>query len=136
MLTRSGFGAAIVAVVMAICGVWWRYEELVVAAAAVSVAIVVALWSARAVQRADVVRTVAAPRVARGDPIRAVYRVTNPGRRRLTPVTIVDSCDDQEVRVPIEEIAAHDRTEAVGLIPTRRRGVFPIGPWAIERNAP
>lgn len=136
MLTRSGLGAAIAAVVMAVCGFWWQYEELVVAAVAAAVAVGVALWSARAAQRADVVRTVAAPRVARGDPIRAVFRITNPGRRRIAPVTIVDQCDDQEVRVPVGEIAADDRTEAMGLIPTRRRGVFTIGPWSIERLDP
>lgn len=136
MLTRSGLGAAVAAVVLAVCGAWWRYEELVVAAVAITGAVLVALWSARAPQRVEVVRTVTSPRVARGDPIRAVYRVTNPGRRRVAPVTMVDSCDGQEVRVPIPEIPADDRTEAVGLIPTRRRGVFPIGPWAIERSDP
>lgn len=136
MLTPSGLGAAVAAVVLAAFGAWWRYEELVVVAAAVAVAVAVALWSARAAQRVEVVRTVATPRVSRGDPIRAVYRVTNPGRRRVAPITIVDTCDEQEVRVAIEEIAPDDRTEAVGLIRTRRRGVFPIGPWAIERTDP
>jgi len=136
MLTRSGLGAVAAAVVLAVCGWWWRYEELLIAAVAVGVAVTVSLWSARAAQRADVVRTVSSPRVARGDPIRAVYRVTNPGRRRLAPVTIVDECDGQEVRVPVGEIAPDDRAEALGLIPTRRRGVFAIGPWAIERIDP
>lgn len=136
MLTRSGLGAVIAAIMLVVCGVWWRYEELVVAGAAAAAAVVVALWSARASQRADVTRFVGAPRVARGDPIRAVYRVSNPGRRRLAPVTIVDECDEQDVRVPIGEIQGLDRNEAVGLIPTRRRGVFPIGPWAVERIDP
>jgi len=136
MLTRSGLGAVIAAVLLVVCGVWWRYEELVVAGVAVAVAVLAALWSARASQRAEVTRAVHAPRVARGDPIRAVYRVTNPGRRRLAPVSIVDECDEQVIRVPVGEVAPLDRTEAVGLIPTRRRGVFPIGPWAVERIDP
>lgn len=136
MLTRSGLGAAISAVVLALCGAWWRYEELIIVSAAVAVAIGVALWSARSPYRTMVLRTVASPRVARGDPIRAVYRVTNQGRRRVPPVTIVDRCDDQEVRVPIDPIASDDRTEAVGLIPTRRRGMFEIGPWSVERVDP
>ena len=136
MLTRSGLGASIAAVVLVVCGAWWRYEELVVAGAAAAAAIVVALWSARSSQRAEVARMVGSPRVARGDSIRAVYRVTNPGRRRLAPVTVIDECDGQRVSVPIGEIAPLDRTEAVGSIPTRRRGVFPIGPWAVERIDP
>jgi uncharacterized protein (DUF58 family) len=136
MLTRSGLGTAIAAVALAICGVWWRYEELVVAAAAAGVAVAFALWSARAAYRTRIVRTVTSPRVARGDPIRAIYRVTNSGRRRVPPVNIVDHCDDQTIRVPIEAIRPDDRSEAVGLIPTRRRGVFPIGPWSVERLDP
>jgi uncharacterized protein (DUF58 family) len=136
MLTRSGLGAAIAAVALAVCGAWWRYEELVVAAAAVAVAVVVALWSARAAYRTRIVRNVTSPRVARGDPIRAIYRVTNSGRRRVPPVNIVDHCDDQTIRVPIEAVRPDDRTEAVGLIPTRRRGVFAIGPWSVERLDP
>ncbi len=136
MLTRSGLGAAVAAIILAVCGAWWRYEELVIAAVAVAVCVVAALWSARAPHRSVISRSVADPRVARGDPIRAVYRATNRSRRRLPPVTIVDRCDDQEVRVPLGAIAADDRTEAVGLIPTRRRGIFTIGPWSIERIDP
>ncbi len=136
MLTRSGLGAAVAAILLIVCGVWWRYEELPVAGAALVAALLIALWSARAPQRADVVRLVTSPRVARGDPIRAIYRVSNPGRRRLAPVTIVDECDDQVVYVPVGEIDPLDRTEVVGFIPTRRRGLFPIGPWAVERTDP
>ena len=77
MLTRSGLGAAVAAILLIVCGVWWRYEELPVAGAALVAALLIALWSARAPQRADVVRLVTSPRVARGDPIRAIYRVSN-----------------------------------------------------------
>lgn len=136
MLTRSGLGAAATASAFAVGGWWWRYEELVVVAVAVVAALATALWSARSVQRAEVARSLPAPRVARGDPIRAIYRVTNPTRRRLAPVTVVDRCDGEELRVAIGEVAPLDRNEAVGWIPTRRRGVFPIGPWAIERVDP
>ncbi len=135
-LTRSGLGASVAAVVLVVCGVWWHYEELVVVGAAAATAVGVALWSARAPKRVEVSRAVAAPRVARGDPIRAVYRITNPARRHLAPLTIVDECDHQVIRVPVGEIAALDRAEAVGSIPTRRRGVFSIGPLAVERVDP
>jgi uncharacterized protein (DUF58 family) len=136
MLTRSGLGAVVAALVLIVCAVWWRYEELAIVGAAIAGALVIALWSARAPQRADVLRVVTSPRVARGDPIRAIYRVTNPGRGRLAPVTVVDECDEQVVRIPIGELGPLDRTEQVGMIPTRRRGLFPIGPWSIERTDP
>src|SRR5690606_7415753 len=81
VLTRSGLGAAVTAVVLAVCGWWWHYEELLIAAGCIVVAIAVALWGSRFEHRARIGRRIMAPRVARGDPIRVVYRATNPSRR-------------------------------------------------------
>lgn len=136
MLTRSGLGAAVTALVLAACGTWWRYEELVVIAAAIAAALVVALWSARVPHRATIVRTIAAARVARGDPIRTVYRATNASHRRSPPAVIIDSCDGASCRVDLPAIPRTDRTEVAGSIPTRRRGVFPVGPLVVERVDP
>ena len=85
MLTRSGLAAAIAAVVCAAAGLWWHYEELIVIAGAAGVAIGGALWSSRVRHAARIQRTIAAPRVARGDPIRTVYRAVNRGHRRSPP---------------------------------------------------
>jgi uncharacterized protein (DUF58 family) len=134
MLTRSGLVAGIVAIAGGIGAVVFHYEELIVLAVAIGVALVAALWSSRVRHAARVTRTIAAPRVARGDPLKVVYRATNPGRRRAPAVTIVDTCDKAEVRVALPSIGAHDRTEVTGLIATHRRGVFDVGPLAIERT--
>lgn len=136
MLTRSGFGALVAALALGFCGLWWRYEELAVMAAGVLVAVGVALWSARAPHRARIVRSIHAPRVARGDPIRLVYRATNATRRRSARAVIVDTCDGIVTRVDLPPIPRDDRTEVAGTIPTRRRGVFPIGPLVVERLDP
>jgi uncharacterized protein (DUF58 family) len=136
VLTRSGLGAAATAIALAACGVWWRYEELVVIAVVVGVAVLAALWSARVPHRGRIIRTIAAPRVARGDPVRAVYRAINDSRRRSSAATIIDRCDDAVVHVPLPAIGGDDRDEVVGLIPTRRRGLFEVGPWALERVDP
>lgn len=136
MLTRSGLGAAIAALALLAAGLWWRYEELVTVAVAIVVALAVALWSARVPHRARIVRTVTSPRVARGDPIRIIYRATNTGRRRSAPATILDSCGAERIAVALPAIPADDRTEVVGLIPTHRRGVFTVGPWALQRVDP
>lgn len=136
MLTRSGLGAAVAAIVLAGCGLWWQYEELVVLAGCIAVAIVVALAGSRFEHRARIARRMMAPRVARGDSIRLVYRATNPSRRRTPAATIVDRCDGAEVRVPLPAIPADDRTEVDGAIATRRRGVFEVGPWVLERLDP
>jgi uncharacterized protein (DUF58 family) len=136
MLTRSGLGAAVASITLAVFGWWWRYEELVVVAAALAVATGLALWSSRVPDRATVARTITAPRVARGDAVRCVYRATNPTRRRSASAVLVDTCDGVEVRVDLPAVLPDDRTEVVGLIPTRRRGVHPVGPIVLERVDP
>lgn len=133
MLTKSGLGLAITALVLAVLGVWWQYEELVVVAVAALIALVIALWTSRIGHQARIMRMLPAPRVARGDPIRVIYRARNDTRRRTVAATIVDRCDAAEVRVDLPAIGRDDRLEVVGVIPTRRRGVFPVGPWRLER---
>jgi uncharacterized protein (DUF58 family) len=136
MLTRSGLAAAAAAVVLGVTGWWWRYEELVVLATVTIAAVLTAVLSARARDRCRITRFIAAPRVARGDPIRAVYRATNPTRRRAPATTLIDRCGDAEIRIDLPGIPSDDRTEVVGSIPTSRRGVFQVGPWAVERVDP
>jgi uncharacterized protein (DUF58 family) len=133
MLTRSGLAAAIAAIVCAVCGLLWHYEELIVIALAICAAIVGALWSSRVRHTARITRSITSPRVARGDSIRTIYRATNRSRRRSPSAVIIDSCDTATVRVSLPAIPRDDRTEVTGLIPTRRRGVFDVGPTAIER---
>lgn len=133
MLTKSGLGLGVAAIVLGVLGVWWRYEELAVVAAAAGIAIAIALWTSRIGHQARISRSITAPRVARGDPIRAIYRATNNTRRRTVSAVIVDRCDQAEVRIQLPSIPRDDRTEVVGIIPTRRRGVFPVGPWRLER---
>lgn len=159
MLTRSGLGVAVTAVTLAVCGWWWGYPELIAVAAALVTAVGVAVWSARTSVRTVVERVVASPRVARGDPIRATYRVTNPSRRRSPTQTLVehmtpaapptsdhpdgppppaqsDRAAATDVRVELPAVDGRDRTECVGLVPTVRRGNFTVGPWTIERVDP
>lgn len=179
MLTRSGLGLAVTAVVLAVCGWWWGYVELVVTAVALATAVGIAVASARVSVGTVVDRTIEQPRVARGDPVRAIYRITNPTRRRSAPMVVHDrltlttarstgdpsapgldptilassvpepagasangqrhtptDSDLASVRVELPPVAGAGRAERPGLLPTRRRGVFGVGPWVIERVDP
>jgi uncharacterized protein (DUF58 family) len=133
VLTKSGLAAVIAAATCAAAGLWWHYEELIVIAVAAGVAVGGALWSSRVRHAARIQRTISAPRVARGDPIRTVYRAVNRSHHRSPSAWIVDSCDGATIRVALPAIGKDDRTEVPGSIPTRRRGVFEVGPTAIER---
>jgi uncharacterized protein (DUF58 family) len=145
MLTRSGFAAALTTVALALAGRWWRYEELVVLAAGIAVAVLVAVWAARTPTQLTITRFVPDPRVARGDPINVEYRVSNRRRRRSAPATIVDVArpasatgpvTTEVIRTAIPAVEHLDRVDVSGQIPTSRRGVFTVGPWALERLDP
>lgn len=136
MLTKSGLGATIVAVVGLVLGAWWRYEELVVAGVVIVVAVGASLWSARVAHAAEIARVVDTPRVARGEDLRVTYRVSNPGRRRSTPAAVVDRCDAATVEVDVPAVDPDDRIELRARLPTTRRGVHAIGPWRLERRDP
>ena len=77
MLTRSGLGAVLTALVLAGLGWWWGYEELIVAAVVIGGVMLTATWVSQRPLRATVTRRVVTARVARGDPIRIVYRLHN-----------------------------------------------------------
>jgi uncharacterized protein (DUF58 family) len=156
LLTRSGLGVAVTAVTLLVCGWWWGYGELVVVAVALGGAVAIAVWSARASVRTTIDRTIASPRVARGDPVRATYRVTNPSRRRSAPMVLVDTISETppassdhpdappaphrvapvEVRIDLPPVDGLERVECLGLVPTRRRGTYTVGPWSVERTDP
>ncbi len=136
MLTKSGLGAVLTAVVLAIVGWWWSYEELVVAALSIGAVLLMAIWVSQRPLRAVVTRRLQTVRVPRGDPILVDYRVRNATRFRSGRATIIDRCDDAEIRVDVAPVPSNLEHTVTGSIPTRRRGVFDVGPFEIERIDP
>jgi uncharacterized protein (DUF58 family) len=136
VLTRSGLGAVLTALVLAGLGWWWGYEELVIVAAVIGAVMLIAVWVSQRPLRATVTRRVVAARVSRGDPIRLVYRLHNTTRFRSGRATIIDRCDGEETRVTVGSVLGHSAVALDGAIPTKRRGLFDVGPLDIERIDP
>jgi len=136
VLTRSGLGAVLAAVVLGVLGWWWNYEEVVIAACGIGGLLLMAIWVSQRPLRANVTRRLLAVRVPRGDPILLSYRLRNATRFRSGQATIVDRCDDSESRVTAPTVSPNAEEVVNGSIPTRRRGVFEVGPFEIERIDP
>jgi uncharacterized protein (DUF58 family) len=136
VLTRSGLGAALAAAVAGVLGWWWRYEEVVVAACAIAALLLSAVWVSQRPLRATVTRRLQAVRVPRGDPILVTYLVRNPTRLRSGRATVIDRCDDAVIRIAIPPVPGNAQSTVRGAVPTRRRGMFEVGPLEIERIDP
>ena len=136
MLTRSGVGTLVVAITLLVAGLGWRYEELVIAAAGLGAITLMAVWTAQRPYRVGVRRQLVTVRVARRDPIHLAYKLTNDSARRTGAAVLFDRCDDATLTIDIPAMAPFSAVEREGALPTRRRGVFDVGPWVIERIDP
>ncbi|MGH9134130.1 MAG: DUF58 domain-containing protein [Ilumatobacteraceae bacterium] len=136
MLTRSGVGALVAAVLLGGCGWWWHYEEMIVLAAGIGGLVLMAVWAAQRPFRVSIQRRLTTPRVARGDPIPIVYRIVNDTNHRSGRADIGDHCAGAAISVTVEPLGKHEAVELSAEIPTRRRGIFEVGPWSIERIDP
>lgn len=136
MLTRSGLGAVVTAALLAVLGAVWNYEELVLISIGTSLIVLLAVFVAQRKLRATVVRRLVNIRVQRGDAIVATYRIINDTDHRSGRATLIDCCDESVVEVAIEPVGAGEIAEVTAPIPTRRRGVFPLGPLEIRKIDP
>lgn len=136
MLTRSGLGASLTGLVLAMLGLWWRYEELVILAIGVGLVVLMAIVVARRPLRASVERRVRTIRVPRGDPVLVTYRVRNDTSHRSGHATLIDRCDGEEIQIAIDPVAAHGIDDLLATLPTQRRGVFALGPMNISKIDP
>ena len=137
VLTSPASARSLAAVVLAGLGWWWNYEELVVAAFAIGAVLLVAIWVSQRPLRAEVTPAPRAVRVPRGDPI-----VVELSRAQLHPVPVWPCHDHRPLRrrrgPRRRSRRSRSNTEhaVTGSIPTRRRGVFDVGPFEIERIDP
>lgn len=134
MLTRTGLGVTVAAVLLVGAGLTFGYRELAVVGVAVLMLVVVALWAARRPVRVEVRRRLTAPRVARTDPIRIVYDVANRTRFRSARFALVDRCDGRVATTAVEPLPTGSSARVTATIATRRRGIFDVGPCRAERT--
>ena len=64
------------------------------------------------------------------------YRVRNDTAHRSGRATLLDRCDGADVGVTIDPVAPGDVNDIFSTLPTRRRGVFELGPLDIQKVDP
>ncbi|SBT47056.1 DUF58 domain-containing protein [Micromonospora narathiwatensis] len=135
-ITARGVGLLAAAAVLLGVGFRFAYPELVVLGTAAAVAVGYALVSAAWRPRLSVERAADPDRVARGEPAAMTLAVRNTGRLRSANLVAEDRCGAALVPVPLLRLRPGRDTEVRYDVPTRRRGVVPVGPLRVTRRDP
>jgi uncharacterized protein (DUF58 family) len=122
-------------------GSWWltvRYAWVELAMVAVACLVLLLACLALAVGRARVrIRVDVEPtRVTVGDPATGRIEVTNTSRRGLLPLLVELPVGDTAARFALPTLGAGRTHEELFVVPTRRRGVVPVGPATTVHGDP
>ncbi|KWV29975.1 DUF58 domain-containing protein [Micromonospora rifamycinica] len=135
-LTTRGTGLLVAATALLGSGLRFGYPELTVLGAAGAVAVGQAVLGAARRPRLVVAREADPDRVAVGEPARMTLTVRNAGRLRVTSLLAEDRCAGRPVPVPLLRLRPGRDTTCGYDVPTRRRGVLPVGPLRVTRRDP
>ncbi|MBM0240062.1 DUF58 domain-containing protein, partial [Micromonospora sp. ATA32] len=135
-LTARGVGLLVASLVLLGVGFRFAYPELTVLGAAGAVAVGWALLTAVWRPRLEVTRSADPDRVARGEAASMTLTVRNAGRLRAANLVAGDRCGDRLVPVPLLRLRPGRDTEVRYDVPTRQRGVLPVGPLRVTRRDP
>ncbi|OAA25214.1 hypothetical protein UG55_102435 [Frankia sp. EI5c] len=136
MITRSGWGVLAGSAVLLAGGLALGYPALVALAVAGAVALVAAAGWMTARPRVRITRRIEPARITEGGEARGLLAVTNLGPRRCPPFLAVELVGGRRVRVAVPSLAPAETREVAYLLPTDRRGVFPVGPLTIGHSDP
>lgn len=135
-LTARGLGLLGGGAVLLGTGFAFGYPELALlgsaALLAVACAVVYAVWR----PGLAVTRVAEPDRVTRGDASSVTLTVHNASRVRAATLIAYDRCGDDRIPVPLLRLRPHRDTVVAYPVPTRRRGVVPIGPLRVSRSDP
>lgn len=136
-MTGAGRNTGVAGLLLIFVGAITRYPEVVGCGLACLAALAAAAGVAVACRpRIAVTRRLEQSRVTEGTPARVVVTFTNVGGRRSLPLVARWHFDSREVEVGIPGIAPGSSRQASCVLETSRRGVFPVGPFAVARCDP
>ncbi|MEM9036168.1 MAG: DUF58 domain-containing protein [Actinomycetota bacterium] len=138
MLTRSGWAAGALSIVLIAAGrILGVFDLFVIGAVVGAVLLAATIWVAMARIRLSVDRTVRPARVHAGDASRVELAVTNVARRRTPVLQLTDPVTGTPgATAEVGPVKVGQTSRLAYQLPTERRGVLSIGPLRLEISDP
>ena len=136
VVTRLGWGVLSCVAVSFVLGYRLGWTELVAVAWAGSVLVVSGLLHLLGRTAYEIDLTMPVDRVVVGDRVPGLVSVRNPSRRRLPGVIVEVPIGQGRAEFAMPSLGRESQFDDVFIVPTRRRGVIPVGPVQTVRSDP
>ncbi|MDQ2726188.1 MAG: DUF58 domain-containing protein [Actinomycetota bacterium] len=134
--TASGWSTLIGGILVYAIGVILGYPELVIAAVVLLGLVVAAVVWVVVPPHLAVRREVAPTRVRRADASLGLVEITNTGRRRAPRLLLEDRAGADTVALDLPPLRPRDHHTSTYRLPTRRRGIYQVGPLTLAQTDP
>ncbi|MDQ6837961.1 MAG: DUF58 domain-containing protein [Actinomycetota bacterium] len=134
--TASGWSTLVGGILVYVVGVILGYPELVIAAVVLlGLMVAAAVWVVVPPHLA-VRREVAPTRVRRADAALGLVEITNTGRRRAPRLLLEDRAGPDTVALDLPPLHPAELHTSTYRLPTRRRGIYQVGPLTLAQTDP
>lgn len=135
-LTRAGLAAIVVGAVLLVAGLLLRWPSFVLIGIGLLATTLIGLgWILRPSQL-TIDRAIQPPRVPKGSPAIAVLTFANRSRRTVGVTVANQPFGEALVRTVIPRVRRGERGMRTYRLPTRKRGIFDVGPVEVTRQDP
>lgn len=134
--TASGWSTLVGGILVYAVGVILGYPELVIAAVVLLGLMVAATVWVVVPPHLAVRREVAPTRVRRADAALGLVEITNTGRRRAPRLLLEDRAGPDTVTLDLPPLRPADQHTSTYRLPTRRRGIYSVGPLTLAQTDP
>ncbi|MDQ2729722.1 MAG: DUF58 domain-containing protein [Actinomycetota bacterium] len=134
--TPSGWATLVGGFLVYVVGVILGYPELVIAAVVLLGLMVAAVAWVVLPPHLAVRRELAPTRVRRADAALGLVEITNTGRRRAPRLQLEDRAGADTVTLDLPPLRPSDQHTSTYRLPTRRRGVYQVGPLTLAQTDP
>src|SRR5664279_3453092 len=133
-MTKAGLAALLAGVVALTLGLWLQWTAFDLVGVGLLALVLAAVLVVVRPSQLSIDRSIQPPRVPKGSPAIAVLTFANKGRRTARVTVASQPFGDVRVRTVIPKLRRGERGLRTYRLPTRKRGIFDVGPVEVTRR--